>query len=145
MTDKIEFPGGWAKIRDPHDVTERDRRPLGKVQRLLAGSNIGAVLIERQQAGEEVTETEMQTLLRPYLADEAMDLFEDSDDLLIKALVEEWSFDKPITVENIQGLPGRAYDALRDACRPLLTAVLGGVETEADILDPDSPTTPGSV
>jgi hypothetical protein len=144
MTDKIEFPGGWAKLRDPHDVTERQRRPLSKVQRALLGSNIGDVLIARQQAGQEVSEEEMTRLLRPYLADEAMDLFEDSDDLLILALVEEWSYEKPVTAEAIQDLPAKVYDTLRDACRPLLPAVLGA-EDEQAVLDPESPTTPGSV
>lgn len=147
MSDKVDLGNGaWAKLRDPQDVTERNRRPLAKIQRVIAGTPIGSVLLEREleRPGEEITEDEMGKILRPFLGDEAMDKFEDSDDLLIYALVEEWSIDSPITVETIQDLPGRAYDALRDACRPLLNQVLGTSE-ESEVLDPESPTTPGSV
>jgi hypothetical protein len=147
MSDKVDLGNGaWAKLRDPQDVTERKRRPLAKIQRVIAGTPIGSVLLEREleRPGEEITEDEMGKILRPFLGDEAMDKFEDSDDLLIYALVEEWSIDSPITVETIQDLPGRAYDALRDACRPLLNQVLGNSE-ESEVLDPESPTTPGSV
>lgn len=146
MTDKIDLGnGGWAKLRTPEEVPERKRRPLAKVQRLLIGSNIGEALVNRAEQGEEVTEDEVNALLRPHLADDAMDLFDQSDDLLMYALLEEWSYDKPITVDEIQDLPGAAYDKLRDECRPLLNAVLGNTEdNEAEILDPRSKGTPGS-
>lgn len=137
MTDKIEFPGGWAKLRDPQDVTERQRRPLARVQRLLAGSGVGNALIDwHEEHHREPDEDEMRNLLKPFLADDEMDLFESSNDQLILALVEEWSFDKPITVESIQDLPGRAYAALREACQPLLQSVLG--QSDDDIEDPNS-------
>jgi hypothetical protein len=146
MPDKIDLGNGeWAKLREPKEVRERDRRPLEKVQRSLLGSGLGDALIERAQAGvENVSEAEMVELLRPHLADDAMDLISDADDLLIKALVEEWSYETPITVETIQDLPGRAYDALKEACGPLLNAVLGNEGGEEEIHNPASPTTPGS-
>ena len=137
MSDKVDLGNGWAKLRDPHEVKQRQRKPLAKVQRALLGSNIGDVLVQRHAQGEDVSEEEISKLLQPLLADEAMDLFEDSDDLLILALVEEWSFEVPITQEGIGELPGRAYDALRNACRPLLNAVLG-MEQEDAVTDPDS-------
>lgn len=147
MNDKVDLGGGaWAKLRDPHDVPERKRRPLDKVQRILAGSRVGEVLLRwhEEHGDEKPDEKQMRELLFPLLADDEMDLFDSSNDLLIVALVEEWSLDRPVTVDEVQDLPGRAYRALKDACEPLLGLVLGN-ENEADVFDPDSPSTPGSV
>jgi len=145
MTDKVDLGNGsWAKLRDPQDVTDKQRRPLAKLQRLLAASNLGEALTQRAQMGEEVTDKDLQDLLKPVLADDEWELLESTSDLLIVALVEEWSFDTPIIVESVQNLPGRVSKALRAACDPLLTDVLG-IESEEDVLDPESPTPPGSV
>ena len=147
MTDKVDLGNGaWAKLRDPRDVPERKRRPLDKVQRILAGSKVGEALLawHEEHGDDRPDEKQMRDLLRPLLAEDEMDLFDQSNDLLIVALVEEWSFeDKPITVEEIQDLPGRAYRALKEVCEPLLGVVLGN-EDETDLLDPDSPSMPGS-
>jgi hypothetical protein len=144
MTDKVEFPGGWAKLREPEDVTELQRRPLVKMQRVLAASEVGDVLQQRAEMGEKPDEDEIKALLKPVLANDEWELLDDAADLLICALVEEWSFeDKPITVEEVKRLPGRAYRALRDECDPLLDAVLGN-PTESEITDHGSKQTPGS-
>lgn len=138
MTDKIELPGGnWAKLRDPQDITDKQRRPLAKLQRLLAASDLGDALTQRAEMGEEVTEKQLNDLLKPVLAGEEWDLLESTSDLLVVALVEEWSFEQPITAESVQNLPGRVSKALRAACDPLLTDVLG-IEGEEAISDPNS-------
>lgn len=134
MSDKVEFPGGWAKIRDPEDVTEKQRRPLGKLQRRLAGSNIADALVALDG---KPTEDQLRDLIRPVLGSEDWDLLDDSGDLLIVALVEEWSFEAPVTVDEVQNLPGKAYRALREACDPLLLQLLG-MASEDDIEDPNS-------
>lgn len=136
MSDKVEFPGGWAKLRDPEDVPERLRRPLAKVQRHLLGSGVGDVLIQREAMGE-VKESDLTALIKPVLASDDWELLDDSGDYLIVALVEEWSFEFPISIETVQGLPGRAYKALRAECDPLLGAVLGNPGDD-DLTDPDS-------
>ena len=147
MSDKVDLGNGaWAKLCDPQDVTERKRRPLDKVQRILAGSKVGDALLawHEEHGDEKPDEKQMLDLLKPFLAADELDLFDKSSDLLIVALVEEWSYDdKPITVEEVQDLPGRAYRLLKEACEPLLGAVLGN-EDETDLLDSDSPSTPGS-
>lgn len=134
MTDKIEFPGGWAKIRDPQDVTEKQRRPLGKLQRRLAGSSIADALLALDG---KPTEEQVKALVQPVLGSDDWDLLDESGDLLIVALVEEWSFEKPITVDEVQNLPGKAYKALREACDPLLMPLLG-ITDGSEIEDPDS-------
>ena len=137
MSDKVEFPGGWAKLRDPEDVTERQRRPLAKVRRALLASDVGDVLVERAALGEKADDKEIAKLFKPVLNREEWDLLSDSSDLLIVALVEEWSFDTPVTVDEVKNLPGRAYKALRKACDPLLDAVLGD-DGDDEVGDPDS-------
>lgn len=138
MSDKIDLGNGWAKLRDPQEISERTRRPLAKVQRLLGGSDIGAALINFTETNKrDPNEQELAKLLQPYLSDDEMDLFERSNDLLILALTEEWSFDAPITEDSIQDLPVRAYDALRDATQPLLQKILGN-ESDDDITNPNS-------
>jgi hypothetical protein len=50
---------------------------------------------------------------------EQVDLVAQSNDLLIVALVEKWSYDLPIVADSLQELPGGVYDALRKAAQAL--------------------------
>jgi hypothetical protein len=147
MTDKIDLPGGWAKLRDPEDVPERLRRPLLRVQESLGATDVGQRMLEKQQADGGLTEAEVAAMMLPLIGSATWEDFQRTQyDQLLCALVEEWSFETPITVDAMQDLPGRAYKALRAECDPLLPAVLGNVvDAEQEIDDPNSPTTPGSV
>ena len=136
---KITLPdGGWASLRDPKKVPERLRRPLVTLQRRMLGTDM-AKAFEGVDDVKSLDESKALDLLRPIIASEDYGMLDDINDLLIVALVEEWSFDLPITVEGSLDLPGDARDALIAACQPLVGPLTGQVE-EADITDPTSPT-----
>lgn len=139
MSDKVEFPGGWAKLRDPEDVPERLRRPLVLVQERIVASDIGDMVLARKEAGEEISNEEAEKLMRPYIGSASWDDFQRTQyDLLIVALVEEWSFEAPINPESLCDIPGRAYKKLRAACEPLMGKVLGNDEDETALDDANS-------
>lgn len=138
MTDKIEFPGGWAKLRDPEDVTERARRPLVLVQEGIVASDVGQIVMEKKAAGEEISDEEMGRMMAPLIGSSTWEDFHRRQyDLNICALIEEWSFEAPVSVEALLDIPGRAYKALRAECDPLLPKVLGN-EDEDEVTDPNS-------
>ena len=131
---KIELPGdNWAKLRDPDEVTERQRRPLVRLQRktLLKATN--------SLEASNISQREIMSRLSP----EDYDALEEVDDLVIQALVDSWSYDFPPNKEGAVDLPGSARSVLLKACRPLLPRLLGAT-SDADVLDTESPTTPAN-
>ena len=46
------------------------------------------------------------------------------NDLLAIALVKEWSFDVPVTLENLLDLPSGSYDAIQKVVAPLLEPLM---------------------
>jgi hypothetical protein len=120
---KIPLPDdGWALLRDPAKVSERLRRPV---------TNLAARLqpeIVKATAAEE-----------PVLDPETFDQFQALNDLVIVALVEEWSFDRPVTIDSVGDLPGDAYDMLRRETAKHVNALLPDFSPNPD---PASPTGP---
>lgn len=113
MAGKIDLPDGqWAMLVDPEDVTERKREPLTELM-FEAGSMQG-------EDGAPPAES-VRLMMR-------------ADYAVIAALVAEWSFDLPITVDGVMDLPGRAYKALKDATAGKMTDLLPdfGVNPETD-------------
>ncbi len=114
---RVELPGGgWADLRDPDAVTERQRKPF------LAAS------------GRLVKSDDME--------DSGFIAVLDVQDALVLALVNAWSYEAPVTADSLLDLPCKALDALRAACfahRDALTPDFGPTP------DPASPTEPSSV
>lgn len=115
--DKIDLPGGgWAALRDPDTVTERQRKPFIKaVGRAgnLAGfedGGIGALL--------------------------------DVQDALVLALVDSWSYDGPVTADALEDLPHKAISSLRLACQAFRDELLPDFGPTPD---PASPSAPSNV
>jgi len=139
--NKVNLPdGGWAVLRDPETVTERQRRPLVRLQRRTIMKSASAL------AGldlDKMTPADALTKLAPTLSDEDFDALEDIDDMVIVTLVDSWSYEQPVTVDGSLDLPSKARSALLEECRPLMSRLLGDT-TDEDVLDPDSPTEPAN-
>lgn len=137
--------GSTADVRDVADVTERQRRPIRKVQsRLAANSEFSAAVATAQAAkqadGSEMTQDEQRSIAAGMGS--AFDDLELVNDLLVAALVAGWSYDFPVSVDACQDIPGRDLDALREICAPFLSALMPGFEPDPD---PASPTDPSTV
>lgn len=121
MSTKIVLPdGGWALLREPEAVPERLRRPV----------NAHAVALQDfVNADGEVT----------AMSPTVLAALEDMNDRLVVALVAEWSFDAPITLEAVLDLPGAVYDALRAAVTPLAVRMMPDFDPTPDPASPTSP------
>ena len=139
--NKISLPdGAWAVLRDPEDVTERQRRPLIRLQRrtiMKAAGQLAGLDLEKMTPGQALEK------LAPALSDEDFDALEDIDDLVIVTLVDSWSFDLPVSVDGALDMPSKARAKLLEECRPLLSRLLGETSDE-DVLNPESPTVPAN-
>ena len=139
--NKINLPdGAWAVLRDPEDVTERQRRPLVRLQRrtiMKAAPQLANLNLEKMSPAEALA------TIAPALSDEDFDALEDIDDLVIVTLVDSWSFDQPVSVDGAIDIPSKARRALLEEARPLLSRLLGETSDE-DVLNPESPTAPAN-
>lgn len=143
-TTHIALPSGAsAELRDVQDVTERMRRPIRKVQTQLAGN---AKFIDALGDAEKFKDgTEIDEATQRAIAEgmgEAFDPLELLNDLLVVAAVVSWSYAFPVTVDNVQDVPGRDLDALRKVASPYLKNMLPDFEPNPDA---DSPTAPSGV
>lgn len=127
MSTKITLPDdGWALLRDPAKVPERLRRPV---------TSLATRLQPQIRALQAVADAERDG----DLTADAVDRFEELNDLAIVALVAEWSYDFPISVETVGDLPGDAYDELRRATAKQALALIPDFSPDPD---PASPTGP---
>ena len=106
---RVEVFGGWVELRDPELVPERLRRPL--VSQSVLASQFANVDLESDDVDSE-------------LASKAVDFFSTLNDLLAVALVEEWSFSEPITIEGLMNLPGKSYDSIRREVSPMVSKLM---------------------
>ncbi|HZQ33725.1 MAG TPA: hypothetical protein VFB19_18585 [Mycobacterium sp.] len=138
---KVSLPGeNWAHLRDPSEVTERQRRPLTEIQERISLSNAGAMLIAHEDELEALSVKDQLRLLREAGATpEELALLRQGDDRLLLALVSEWSFDAPVTEDGMLDVPSHALDALKKECQKYAKALSGGT-TDEDVLADDSPT-----
>lgn len=145
MSTKIDLPDGeWASLRDPLKVSERLRRPLVRLKERLSVSDMATVYLGMEGVDIDTLDPAAAIeMFRPAILSEDADQLAVIDDLVIVALVDEWSFDLPITTDSAQDIPGDARDAILTACQPLVGPLTGQV-TEAEVLDPNSPSQPPS-
>lgn len=137
--------GATADVRDVADVTERQRRPIRKVQsRLAANSEFSAAVATAQtikkEDGAELTQDEQLSIAAGMGS--AFDDLELMNDLLVAALVAGWSYDAPVSADACQDIPGRDLDALREVVAPFMRELMPGFEPD---VDPASPTDPSTV
>lgn len=140
MSEKIPLPdGGWALLRDPEQVSERQRRPLNRLQARVAGSAVGALVAHKALMSDDEFEEES----RKVLGSDDFALLDDLNDALIDVLVESWSYDSEPSADAALDLPGRVYEALKNECAKYVSA-LAPQFTPSDADNPESPTGPSA-
>jgi hypothetical protein len=126
---KISLPdGNWASLRDPKKVSERRRRPI-----MRAFASVNQEDLKTLHRTDLTDEDQARSVMNP----EFVDLMQQVNDLLIIALVDEWSFDAPIEADSVLDLDGETYDALQRAVAPFLTEVMPDFDVSPD---PKAPT-----
>jgi hypothetical protein len=159
---RLELSGGnWAELVDISEITERRRRPmlaaLARISRdgrdLLQAQSLLKLAVGRRAAAEadgdeeavasanmtvEVLRAEMEG--KDFTPGD-LDVFNELNDLCIVAMVREWSFPEPVSVETVVDRKAPDFNALREACAPAVQSLY--VDFSAD-KDPDSPTSPSS-
>lgn len=144
---RIDLPNGaWAELRDPADVTTRQRRLVEHAGRRLSPGVMNRIqaaaqrLEEAKKAGDEEA-VKLATLAASEasadLSPEDQDAFDTIRDYGIVALVENWSFAGSVTLDAVLDLPARAGDELRKATDELIGAMF--VDPSPD----PNPTAPG--
>jgi hypothetical protein len=137
---RVSLPsGGWADLRPVADVTERQRRPIKRIQTTLAGmpAFAGAVAEAQKSGGKELT-PDQQLKIASGMG-EAFDLLEDLNDALIVAAVRGWSYEFPVSADGCQDLPGRDLDALRAATSPYMQELMPDFDPTPDPASPIEP------
>jgi hypothetical protein len=142
-TTHFDLPSGAsAELRDVKDVTDRQRRPIRKIQTVLAGNAkfIDAVTEAGKTGGKDLTEDQQRAIAEGM--GDAFDPLENLNDLLVVAAVQSWSYDFPVSVDNCQDLPARDLDALRKASAPFLRELMPDFDPTPEA---DSPIAPSGV
>lgn len=139
----ITLPSGaTADLRPAEDITERQRRPIKRIQAELAGNTSFVKAVqEAQDAGDGELSQEAQLRIAAGMGD-AFDLLENLNDLLVAAAVRGWSYDFPVSADSAQDLPGHDLDALREVCSPYMAKLSPNFEPSPE---PDSPSVPSTV
>ena len=129
--------GATADLREVADVTERQRRPIKRIQTKLAGlpAFVNAVK-EAEAQGDGTSLTPEQQLTIAAGMGEAFDLLEELNDALVAAIVAGWSFGFVVSADTVQDLPGRDLDALRAAVAPYLAQLNPDFEPNPDPASP---------
>ncbi|WP_329564661.1 hypothetical protein [Kitasatospora sp. NBC_01266] len=110
-------PGAWVDLRDPADTPERLRRPVRRLQQLLASNQaFSGVVKQAAKAGaaavEDFTDDQAAEMVTGMGAD-AYDLLDQLNDNLVVQKVAGWSFPGPVALDALLDLPGPVYDELR--------------------------------
>src|SRR4051812_31144195 len=108
MSTTIELPdGGTATIRDPKDVTERQRRPVTRLQMRLAASPVGQLFARKDEVkGDEVANAALDKQISELVLNdpESLALLDELSDALMVALVESVivaGVDAKLTGDNV--------------------------------------------
>lgn len=135
--------GATADIRDVADVTERQRRPIKRIQsRLAANADFSAAVKAAEDA--KGVDGELSAADQSAIAagmGSAFDDLEDLNDLLVAAFVAGWSYDFAVSSDACQDIKSADLDALREHVTPLAKALMPNFETS--VAD-DSPTEPST-
>jgi hypothetical protein len=143
MPQHLTMPSGaTVDLRDVSDVTERQRRPIKRINSKLAALPSFVAAVQEAEAAQKVSGEALtmdQQLSIAAGMGEAFDLLEALNDNLIVAAVRGWSYGFPITEDSVQDLPTRDLDALRETVAPFLRELMPNFEPTPDA---DTPTGP---
>jgi len=134
---KVPLPsGGWLELRDPEDVTERQRRSVANVLGRLSPDMKRMLSSGKPQEADTLAEAGLEVVLAANETD--MDTFDALNDALAAALIVSWSYELPVTADAMADLPSRDYRAVQVAVAPYIGDFMG-LNTDPSP-DPDSPT-----
>jgi len=140
MTHVTLPSGATVDLRPVEDITERQRRPIKRVQTQLVRHQEFFAAIEKAQSIEsgesnkKLTKAD-QDALAAGLGD-AFDPLEELNDRLIVAAVRGWSYDFPVEYDSVQDLPGRDLDKLREVVAPYLPQLMPDFSPSKDRQSP---------
>lgn len=136
--------GKSAELRDPKELSERQRRPLGKLMALVSPEGQDALEASRLLGEDGKPETkkkltaaerkELQAKVRFAAAD--IDVLNELNDQAIVAFVKHWTREEAVTIDNVLELPTPDYDALRAAVAPLTAEVFVNFKASKDSSSP---------
>lgn len=137
---KVELPGGnWVELRDPYNVTERERKPLKRA--FIAMGKAG-------QAAEKPGDAAVTTPLPPQLGgrnfepdvdlDLRLDAMEDFESKIMVFFVEAWSFDSEPSEDALLDIPATAYIAIDEAVGERMGVLFPELAKKTE----ENPTTP---
>ena len=139
----VSLPSGaTADLRAVADVTERQRRPIKRIQAQLAARPAFAAAVKEAQAVAKAEGSDLSPEAELCIAagmGDAFDLLEELNDCLVAALVAGWSYGFAVSLDSVQDVPGSDLDALRKECAPFLPQLLPDFDVSAES---DSPTAP---
>jgi len=106
---RIEVFNGWVELRDPELVPERLRRPV----------------VEQSIRATQFADLDMDSDdLDPQAAGDAIAFFSELNDILSVALISEWSFNEPISIDGLLNLSSKTYDDIRREVSPFVSKLL---------------------
>ncbi|MDH6123445.1 hypothetical protein [Kitasatospora sp. GP82] len=110
--------GGWADLRDPGEIPERLRRPVRKLQMLMAGNPAFSTVVEHAADGAAPAVDEKQAAqMAAQMGEDGIDLVFQLQDRSILQRVMGWSYGPDVTLDALQNLPGAVYDELSELCK----------------------------
>lgn len=135
----------WADLRDSAEVPERLRRPVRRLQMLLAADPAFKSVVDAAQSGgaqamQDIDESAAVDMMAG-MGETAFTRMDEMNDHLVISRVAGWSFAGEVSLEGLLDLPGGAYDALRTLCAD---GALGGGPDFSPSQDPESPTAPST-
>src|SRR4051812_44906417 len=105
----------WIDLRDAETVTERLRRPITTRMALLEKHGFSSALLQSKRADAALeSDNNDQTreaaeiaskALAAVLSPECLDLLNEINDFGAVAVIREWSFPVPVTVDGLLDVP----------------------------------------
>lgn len=131
MGAHITLPSGaTADLRPVEDITERQRRPIKRIQtQLLKLADFG-VAVEKAQGNKKLSKADQEVIAAGL--GEAFEPLEELNDRLIVAAVRGWSYGFPVEFEHVLDVPARDLDKLREAVSPYLPQLMPDFSPNAD-------------
>lgn len=138
---RVSLPSGaTADLRPSADVTERQRRPIKRIQAQLGAKPAFVAAIGEAKDVEGELSAEAQLKIAAGMGD-AFELLEQLNDFLVAAVVAGWSYDFPVSADAVQDLSGRDLDALREKVAPYMAELSPGFEPTPEDESPTEPST----
>ena len=112
--------GAWADLREPADVPERLRRPVRRIQMLLAQNTAFSGVVKDAAAKgaasvRDIAEDQAVQMVTA-MGEQAFDLMDQLNDRAVLARVAGWSFGPDVTLDALLDLTAGDYDELRELC-----------------------------